>query len=101
MKNSPPPFLRENPTSSDPGDLAEIEIGPAGLGLRRPKRDADVYVKSFVQGVFGPRRCMAARLGAAARERPQGRATAQAADWGSSEVSRESQTRSSPKPAWE
>lgn len=46
-------------------DLAEIEISPSGLGLHWPRLDADVYLPALLQGVFGSRHWMAARLGAA------------------------------------
>ena len=46
-------------------DLAEIEIGPAGLGLHWPRLDADLYVPALLQGVFGSRNWMAAQMGAA------------------------------------
>lgn len=46
------------------GDLAEIEISPAGLGLHWPRLDADVYVPALLQGVFGSKRWMASQLGA-------------------------------------
>lgn len=59
-----PVHLVENLAGAAPDDLAEIEITPAGLGLHWPKLDADVYVPSLMQGVFGTRRWMAAQLGA-------------------------------------
>lgn len=46
-------------------DLSEIEISPSGLGLHWPRLDADVYLPALLQGVFGSRKWMAARLGAA------------------------------------
>ncbi|MGA7913690.1 MAG: DUF2442 domain-containing protein [Candidatus Acidiferrales bacterium] len=45
--------------------LDEIQISPSGFGLHFPKLDADVYLPSLLQGFFGSRRWMAARLGAA------------------------------------
>jgi hypothetical protein len=38
---------------------------PAGLGLHRPKLDADVYVPALLQGVLGSRQWTAAQLGKA------------------------------------
>lgn len=46
------------------GDLADIEITPSGLGLHWPKLDADLYVPALLEGVFGSKRWMAAKLGA-------------------------------------
>jgi hypothetical protein len=59
-----PPALVEGLAGAAPGDLAEIEITPAGLGLHWPKLDADVYIPALLQGVFGSRQWMAAQLGA-------------------------------------
>lgn len=59
-----PVHLIEDLARAAPDDLAEIEITPAGLGLHWPRLDADVYVPALMQGVFGTRRWMAARLGA-------------------------------------
>ena len=44
--------------------LAEIEITPSGYGLHWPKLDADLWVPALLEGVFGSRAWMAARLGA-------------------------------------
>ncbi|OYV30216.1 MAG: hypothetical protein B7Z81_14475 [Acidocella sp. 20-61-6] len=54
----------EGLTDAPEDDLAEIEISPAGLGLHWPKLDADVYVPSLLQGIFGSKKWMAALLGA-------------------------------------
>jgi hypothetical protein len=62
---------------ASPGDLADIEVSPAGLGLHWPKLDADVYVPAILQGVFGFKRWMAAELGAAGgRARSRSKAAA-------------------------
>jgi hypothetical protein len=45
-------------------DLAEIEITPSGYGLHWPKLDADLWLPALLEGVFGSRAWMAARLGA-------------------------------------
>jgi hypothetical protein len=45
-------------------DLAAIEISPSGFGLHFPKLDADLWLPALLEGVFGSRRWMAARLGA-------------------------------------
>lgn len=59
-----PVRLIEELSGSDPADLAEIEITPAGLGLHWPRLDADVYVPGILSGAFGSRAWMAAQLGA-------------------------------------
>lgn len=59
-----------------PADLGDIEISPSGLGLHWPRLDADLYLPSLLQGVFGSRNWMAAQLGAAGG---QSRSTAKAA----------------------
>ncbi len=50
----------ENATSSQ---LGKIEISPSGLGIHFPKLDADLYLPALLEGFFGSRRWMAARLG--------------------------------------
>ncbi len=60
-----PASLAEGLADAPPGDLAVIEISPGGLGLHWPKLGADVYVPGLLLGVFGSKRWMAARLGAA------------------------------------
>lgn len=60
-----PTTLAEGLADAQPAALAVIEISPGGLGLHWPKLDADVYVPALLQGVFGSKRWMAARLGAA------------------------------------
>ena len=47
-----------------PADLHEIEISPAGFDLHFPKVDADIYLPALLEGFFGSRKWMAARLGA-------------------------------------
>jgi hypothetical protein len=47
-----------------PTDLGEIEISPSGFGLHFPRIDADLYIPALLEGFFGSRRWMAARLGA-------------------------------------
>ncbi len=60
-----PVHLIEGLAGASTKDLAEIEISPAGLGLRWPNLDVDVYVPALLQGVFGSKRWMAQQLGAA------------------------------------
>jgi hypothetical protein len=46
-----------------PDDLDPIEILPSGFGLHFPKLDADLYRPALLEGTFGSRKWMAARLG--------------------------------------
>ncbi len=46
-----------------PEQLTEIEISSSGYGLHFPKLDADLYLPSFLEGVFGSERWMASRMG--------------------------------------
>ena len=50
--------------SAKASQLEPIEITPSGFGLHFPKLDADVYLPALLQGVFGSKRWIAARLGA-------------------------------------
>jgi Protein of unknown function (DUF2442) len=59
--------------AAKPAQLDPIEVSPSGLGLHFPKIDADLYLPALLEGVFGSRRWMAARL----RER-EGRSRAAA-----------------------
>lgn len=68
-----PVHLIEELSDADANDLSEIEISPAGTALHWPNIDADVYVPSLIQGIYGTKRWMAAQLGAAG-----GRATSPA-----------------------
>jgi hypothetical protein len=58
-----PPHLAEGLGDAKTGDLAVIEITPTGLGLHWPRLDADLYLPSLLEGVFGSPRWMAGRLG--------------------------------------
>ncbi len=60
-----PPHMAEGLSGAPPAALADIQITPSGLGLHWPRLDADLYVPGLLEGVFGSRRWMAARLGAA------------------------------------
>jgi len=57
------PHLAEGLADAVPADLAVIEITPSGLGLHWPRLDADLYLPSLLQGVFGSPRWMAGLLG--------------------------------------
>jgi hypothetical protein len=50
--------------AAKPADLDVIEISPSGFGLHFPKLDADLWLPVLLDGVFGTKRWMAARLGA-------------------------------------
>jgi hypothetical protein len=58
-----PPHLAEGLAEGKPADLAAIEISPSGLGLHWPRLDADLYLPSLLEGVFGSPRWMAGLLG--------------------------------------
>jgi hypothetical protein len=47
-----------------PTQMATIEISPLGYGIHFPKLDADLYRPAILEGFFGSRKWMAARLGA-------------------------------------
>ena len=59
-----PTHLAEGLADASPEELDDIEISPAGLGLHWPRLDADLYVPSLLQGIFGSRKWMASQLGA-------------------------------------
>jgi Protein of unknown function (DUF2442) len=59
-----PPRRAEGLERAKPSDLDVIEISPSGFGLHFPKLDADLWLPALLDGVFGSRRWMAARLGA-------------------------------------
>jgi hypothetical protein len=59
-----PPRRAQGLERAKPSDLAVIEISPSGLGLHFPKLDADLWLPALLDGVFGSRQWMAARLGA-------------------------------------
>jgi len=46
-----------------PDQLNEIEISPSGHGIHFPQLNADVYLPSLLEGVFGSERWMASRMG--------------------------------------
>lgn len=48
-----------------PSQLEVIEITPSGYGLHFPELDADFSIPGLMEGFFGSRKWMAARLGAA------------------------------------
>lgn len=58
-----PVHLMQTLAEADPAVLSEIEIAPSGLALHWPTLDADVYVPSLMQGIFGTKRWMTDQLG--------------------------------------
>ena len=58
-----PPHIVEGLNHARPAELAEIEISPTGLGLHFPTLDADLYIPSLLEGLFGSSHWMAAGLG--------------------------------------
>jgi hypothetical protein len=58
-----PPALAEGLGDGATADLSLIEISPSGLGLHWPKLDADLYLPSLLNGVFGSPRWMAGLMG--------------------------------------
>jgi len=46
-----------------PSQLEKIEISPSGLGIYFPRLDADLYLPAILEGFFGSKKWMAARLG--------------------------------------
>ena len=59
-----PPHVVQGLENAKPSQLELIEITPSGFGLHFPKLDADVYLPALLDGFFGSKRWMAARLGA-------------------------------------
>jgi hypothetical protein len=44
--------------------LSDVELSASGLGLHFEKLDADLWIPALLEGSFGSRKWMAARLGA-------------------------------------
>lgn len=59
-----PPRRAQGLEAAKPSDLDVIEISPSGFGLHFPKLDADLWLPALLEGVFGSRKWIAARLGA-------------------------------------
>jgi len=59
-----PPHRAQGLKRAKPSDLDVIEISPSGFGLHFPKLDADLWLPALLEGVFGSRKWLAARLGA-------------------------------------
>ena len=60
-----PVNLAEGLAGAKPGDLADVEISPTGLGLHWPRLDADLYLPALLEGLFGTHRWMARVMGKA------------------------------------
>ena len=58
-----PVELARGLADASPADVANIEISLTGLGLHRPKLDADLYVPVLLASVFDSKRWMASQLG--------------------------------------
>src|ERR1051326_7617049 len=58
-----PPRRAQGLERAKPSDLAAIEISPSGFGLHFPKIDVDLWLPALLEGVFGSRRGVGARLG--------------------------------------
>lgn len=63
LKLAFPPHMAEGLADAKPAGLAVIEIAPTGLGLHRPRLDADLYLPTLLEGAFGSPRSMAGLLG--------------------------------------
>jgi len=59
------PHLAQGLENATPSQLEQIEITPSGFGIHFPELDADLYLPAILQGIFGSRKWMAARLGQA------------------------------------
>ena len=59
-----PPNVVQGLENARASQLEPIEISPSGFGIHFPKLDADLYLPALLEGVFGSKRWMAARLGA-------------------------------------
>jgi hypothetical protein len=73
-----PPDRAQGLETANPSDLDVIEISPSGFGLHFPKLDADLWLPALLEGVFGSKKWIAARLGASGG-RVKSRAKAKAA----------------------
>jgi len=60
-----PPHIAQGLEHATPSQLTHIVISPSGFGVHFPELDADLYIPSLVEGFFGSKKWMAARLGAA------------------------------------
>jgi hypothetical protein len=49
--------------NATPAQLSLIEISPSGYGIHFPQLDADLWVPSLLEGIFGSKKWMASRRG--------------------------------------
>jgi len=59
-----PPHRAQGLESAKASDLDTIEISSSGFGLHFPKLDADLWLPTLLQGIFGSKDWTAAQLGA-------------------------------------
>ena len=59
------PEIAQGLEKATPSQLQEIQISPSGFGIHFPKLDADLYLPAILEGFFGSKKWMAARLGEA------------------------------------
>jgi hypothetical protein len=60
-----PPRIAQGLEKAAPAELSSIEISPSGFGIHFPNLDAHLHLPALLEGIFGSRKWMAARLGAA------------------------------------
>src|SRR6266542_3745096 len=53
-----PPEAAQGLSEGTQKQLSQIEISPSGLALHWPLLDADLYVPSLIQGIFGSKEWM-------------------------------------------
>lgn len=58
-----PPRIAQGLEHATPAALRDIEISPSGFGIHFPKLDVDLYLPALLEGFFGSKKWMAARLG--------------------------------------
>ena len=58
-----PPRMAQGLEHAQGSDLREVEISPSGLGIHFPRVNADLYVPTLLEGMFGSRRWMATQIG--------------------------------------
>lgn len=63
-----PPEVAQGLTEGTQKQLSQIEVSPTGLALHWPLLDADLYVPSLIQGIFGSKEWMR-RIGSAGGSR--------------------------------
>ena len=58
-----PPQKAQGLENATTEDLTEIVIDPPGFGLHFPRLDADIYLPALMEGLFGSKAWIAARMG--------------------------------------